>query len=290
MNNLIVKSFNGNEVHTFIWNEKPCWIANEIVSMFDYADASTTIGQCIETEEFEEGAEYETLLKDDLKKFKKMVNSLTKINLVSSNAPHLIIFYEDGLYGFLQYTDKPIGVSFRKWLRRDVLPEIRKTGAYITPVASPEHLRNKADELEKLSVVQESTKFILELIDNAGLGENTKLLAAKAIYRKAGIELPIEIKCESALYDAGAIAAKIGILSENSKPHANAVSAIIKMCNVPDSLKETVMESTGSWTGSTVKYKEEVLPIISNWLRENHYPDTIEHNNRKYRVLYQKGA
>ena len=34
------------------------------------------------------------------------------------------------MYGFLQYTDKSIGVKFRKWIRREVIPEIRKTGSY----------------------------------------------------------------------------------------------------------------------------------------------------------------
>ncbi|HHY26420.1 MAG TPA: Bro-N domain-containing protein [Desulfitobacterium dehalogenans] len=133
MNDLIVKNFNGTQVHTFIWNGRPCWIANEVVSLFKYANPSVTIHDCIIAEDFESGIEYETLRGEDLKVFKKMVNSLTNLNLVSPNTPNLTIFYEDGLYGFLQYTDKPEGIQFRKWIRREVLPEIRETGAYIAP-------------------------------------------------------------------------------------------------------------------------------------------------------------
>jgi prophage antirepressor-like protein len=133
MSNLIVKEFNGSKIHTFMWNNKPCWIANEIVSIFDYADPSKTIQQCIKAEEFEIGVEYDILKGNDLKTFKEFVSKVTTVEVVTQlkYVPQLTIFYEDGMYGFLQYTDKPIGVAFRKWLRREVLPEIRKTGKYI---------------------------------------------------------------------------------------------------------------------------------------------------------------
>jgi anti-repressor protein len=132
MNEMIINEFAGTNIHTFMWNGKPCWIANEIVGLFGYADPSTTIGQCIEAEEFEIEFEYNILIKEDLKTFKKLVNQQTKSELVRQNVNRLIIFYEDGLYGFLQYTNKAIGVKFRKWLRNEVLPSIRKYGFYAT--------------------------------------------------------------------------------------------------------------------------------------------------------------
>lgn len=129
MNDLMIKEFEGNQVHTFIWNDRPCWIANEIISTFNYADPSTTIGQCIDAEEFEAGIEYDLLKGSIFTEFATNLN-LVANNLISNMTRQLTIFYEDGLYGFLQYTDKPIGVKFRKWLRREVLPEIRKTGSF----------------------------------------------------------------------------------------------------------------------------------------------------------------
>jgi len=131
VNNLIIKEFNGTKVHTFIWNGKPCWIASEVVSLLDYADASKTIQDCISAEEFELGVEYDVLRGEVLKSFKEMVKSATTSMVVPNKTTQLTIFYEDGLYGFLQYTDKPMGIQFRKWIRRDVLPEIRQTGAYV---------------------------------------------------------------------------------------------------------------------------------------------------------------
>lgn len=133
MNNLIAKDFNGSRVHTFIWNGRPCWIANEVVSLFGYAEGSVTIQDCIEAEDFEAGIEYDVLRGEDLRAFKQVVGQVTNGDLVTSLkfTPQLTIFYEDGLYGFLEYTHKPEGVQFRKWIRREVLPEIRQTGAYV---------------------------------------------------------------------------------------------------------------------------------------------------------------
>lgn len=127
MNNLIVRKFNGNEIHTFMWNNKLCWIATEVVSVFDYISPTKTIQDCIKAEEFEVGEEYEVLKGDALKLFKA-----TTLKVVPSlkYTSQIVIFYEDGLYGFLQYSDKPIGIAFRKWLRRDVLPELRQHGTY----------------------------------------------------------------------------------------------------------------------------------------------------------------
>lgn len=129
MNNIIVKEFDDTKIYTFMWNGKPCWIANQVLSIFDYASPKKTIKDCITKEEFEMGLEYDILKGDDLTNFAVTLN-VTANNVISKKARAVTIFYEDGLYGFLQYTDKPIGVRFRKWIRREVIPEIRKTGSY----------------------------------------------------------------------------------------------------------------------------------------------------------------
>jgi prophage antirepressor-like protein/phage anti-repressor protein len=49
---------------------------------------------------------------------------------------------ESGLYSTLSKSDKPQAKPFQRWLTREVLPSIRKTGKYETPQAEP-----KTDEL-----------------------------------------------------------------------------------------------------------------------------------------------
>lgn len=165
--NLMGKDFNGKKVNTFIWDNKPCWIATEIVDIFDYENTSKTINQCIKAEGFEVGFEYEILSGEDLKIFKKATTlaGVTYLKYVSK----LIIFYEDGLYGFLQYTEKPIGIEFRKWLRREVLPELRKTGTYSIyekeDVKEEEGYPNTKDNLIPLDN-QDRVLQIIKLINN----------------------------------------------------------------------------------------------------------------------------
>lgn len=103
-------------------------MANDIAKVLNYQDESTTINKCINSEGFEVGDEYEVLNGDRLDKFKKDIEkfSVPSIKYFSK----LTIFYEDGLYGFLQYSHKPIAIEFKKWIRREVLPELRETGSY----------------------------------------------------------------------------------------------------------------------------------------------------------------
>ena len=127
INDLPIKEFNKNKIHVFIWNNKPCWIANEITRAFGYFNSKSVITRCIEAEEFEQGVEYDILKYSELKNFKKALNdTILDLEAIGKNASSLVVFYEDGLYGFLQYTNKPIGVQFRKWLRRDVIPQLRQ--------------------------------------------------------------------------------------------------------------------------------------------------------------------
>jgi hypothetical protein len=134
----------------------------------------------------------------------------------------------------------------------------------------------------------EHSKFLISLADAAGMGPEVKLLTAKSIYRMAGVELPFEITLEQKLYDLETIAKKMGILSENGKPHANAVSAIIKQIDIPATIKLDVLETNGKWTGSVTKYKEEIFDYIAKWLEESGRPSMVESKNRKYKVVYDK--
>ncbi|HBF8744212.1 TPA: Bro-N domain-containing protein [Clostridioides difficile] len=292
MENLIVKEFNGSQIYTFMWNDKPCWIAKQIVELFGYADATVTINQCVEAEAFENGLEFEVLIKEDLKRFKNIVNEVTKNTLVSSNiinkhTPNLTIFYEDGLYGFLQYTDKPIGVQFRKWLRREVLPSIRQTGAYITNNADPQALRDKANEIESLDTVNKTIEILTPFLDNAGIDEKAKLLTAKTIYKKAGIELPLEIEEKEHFFDTKQIATKLNMYSKTNNPAFVAVCEIIKKLDIKEEEKLIVLANKDNWNGTTTKYSQSVIDKIRNWIEENNRPAKIQGEKKNYHVVYK---
>lgn len=57
---------------------------------------------------------------------------------VGRGSMRLILISESGLYKLVMRSDKPAARAFQDWVTRDVLPTIRKTGAYAAPNASPE--------------------------------------------------------------------------------------------------------------------------------------------------------
>ncbi|AMM56417.1 TPA: phage repressor protein [Clostridioides difficile] len=286
MENLIVKEFNGSQIYTFMWKEKSCWIANQIVGLFDYADVSKTIQDCIKAEDFEIEQEYDVLKGNEFNDFVTTLNVVAN-NIISNKARSITIFYEDGLYGFLQYTDKPIGVQFRKWLRREVLPSIRQTGAYITNNADPQALRDKANEIESLDTVNKTIEILTPFLDNAGIDEKAKLLTAKTIYKKAGIELPLEIEEKEHFFDTVQIATKLNVYSKSNKPAFHAIGEIIKKLDIQDNEKLVVLESKRGWSGSVNKYSQSVIDKVRNWIEENNRPTKIAGEKKNYHVVYK---
>ncbi|HBF6528710.1 TPA: phage repressor protein [Clostridioides difficile] len=286
MKNLIVKEFNGSQIYTFMWKEKSCWIANQIVGLFDYADVSKTIQDCIKAEDFEIEQEYDVLKGNEFNDFVTTLNVVAN-NIISNKARSITIFYEDGLYGFLQYTDKPIGVQFRKWLRREVLPSIRQTGAYITNNADPQALRDKANEIESLDTVNKTIEILTPFLDNAGIDEKAKLLTAKTIYKKAGIELPLEIEEKEHFFDTKQIATKLNMYSKTNNPAFVAVCEIIKKLDIKEEEKLIVLANKDNWNGTTTKYSQSVIDKIRNWIEENNRPTKIAGEKKNFHVMYK---
>ncbi|MBE3585390.1 MAG: Bro-N domain-containing protein [Thermoanaerobacter sp.] len=116
---VLTKQFEGKTVHTFIWNGRLCWIAGEIASAIGYDDPASAVKNCIEREEFEAGLEYDVLRGAELDSFREMVNFVMGFEAITNKTRNLTVFYEEGLYGFLAYTDRPEGKRFKKWIRRD---------------------------------------------------------------------------------------------------------------------------------------------------------------------------
>lgn len=180
--NILMREFNGNNIYTFIWKGKPCWIATDIAKAFGYIDPSRTINNCIKSERFEKEFEYEILEGNNLRVFKDIVGDTISNK---ERVARLTIFYEDGLYGFLQYSEKPIGIEFRKWLRREVLPSLRKNKYYSLNEVKDEELDLSCGEnlnskpVDNLLKVQEADKMleIIKTIDSIVRSNNENKLS-----------------------------------------------------------------------------------------------------------------
>ncbi|MGL4990512.1 MAG: BRO family protein [Sarcina sp.] len=200
MNDLIIKTFKGNEVFSFIWNNKPCWVATDIADLFGYSQKSRAISDCIIKENFEVGIEYDVLEGERLKCFKEIFKE--KLG-ETKYAPKVVILFEEGIYGFLAYTQMPLGVEFRQWIRKEVMTDIRKRGYYISDINNNDSIYEDDDsfsrtkisyelnnDIDKLKLAYDSAKMIKELLDDITKDSTYKYLVIKQIYNSVGIKLP----------------------------------------------------------------------------------------------------
>ncbi|WP_366518336.1 BRO family protein [uncultured Paracoccus sp.] len=60
-------------------------------------------------------------------------SEVERVRLVQGRGSANLIISESGLYKLAMRSDKPEARAFQDWVTRDVLPAIRKDGAYIRP-------------------------------------------------------------------------------------------------------------------------------------------------------------
>ena len=121
-NNTMLKNFNGYDIYTLMWNGKPCWVAGSIAEVLGYCDKTKAISQCVISEEFEAGFEFDILNSNEVREVIK-ANGATPF-ASGKHITNLTIFYKEGLLGFINYAHMPIGKEFRKWLRTEVFSEL----------------------------------------------------------------------------------------------------------------------------------------------------------------------
>ncbi|HBF0287483.1 TPA: toxin Bro [Clostridioides difficile] len=194
---------------------------------------------------------------------------------------------ESGLYSLIFGSKLETAKNFKNWVTKEVLPAIRQHGAYITNNADPQALRDKANEIESLDTVNKTIEILTPFLDNAGIDEKVKLLTAKTIYKKAGIELPLEINEEEHYFDTKQIASKLKIYSKSNKPAQMAVCEIIKKIKLEENEVKGVWETNGSWTGTVNKYTKSVIDKVRTWIEENNRPTKIQGEKKNFHVVYK---
>ncbi|QEK12708.1 hypothetical protein FQB35_10395 [Crassaminicella thermophila] len=228
------------KVRTLMINNEPYFVGNDIAKILDYKEPHKAIVRHVDEED------------------------RTKHPIPTNGGiQETWIINESGLYSLILSSKLPTAKKFKRWVTSEVLPSIRKEGAYITNNANPEMLRDKADEIESLTTLNETAKIMLPVLDKAGLKPQYQALALKQIYRKAGIDLPIEeLKADKEIFDLESIAKVVGIYSKTNKPHGQAIKAILENIEIGDNekKKQFLFEKNGHM-GTTTQYTKKLLLI-----------------------------
>jgi len=97
------------------------------------------------------------------------------------------IVSESGLYTLIIRSRKPIAKPFQRWITREVLPSIRKTGSY--SISKPE----KQTDLISVSdsELDRELKALKFILDNFNLSEKEKISYANSYFEKLNIH-PLE--------------------------------------------------------------------------------------------------
>lgn len=73
---------------------------------------------------------------------------------------NMTIINESGLYSLVLSSKLESARKFKRWITSDVIPQIRKTGAYHTPKTYAEALRALADEAEKAEALKKQNQLM----------------------------------------------------------------------------------------------------------------------------------
>lgn len=183
MNELQTFIYNSAQVRTIEKNGEPWFVLKDVCEILGLSNPSRVA---------------ERLDEDERSNFK--LGRQGEVNIIS----------ESGLYNVILRSDKPEAKPFRKWVTGEVLPTIRKTGAYST-----EDKPSKALEIkERNSRVRLSNQFLkLSKVETLS-AEYKNILVSKAAEALTGVELLPLPKSQQKMYSAGEIGAMFGVSAQ----------------------------------------------------------------------------
>lgn len=170
-NNIIPFNYRENQVRTIVKDGEPWFVAKDVCDILEVSNSRDAISR----------------LDSDEK------NTVVIADGTPGN-PNMTIISESGLYALIFTSRKPEAENFKRWVRKEVIPAIRKHGAYMTPetiekvLSDPDTIIRLATELkqerQKRLELEPKAKSYDILMDAAGcltMNEAAKILDIKGI-------------------------------------------------------------------------------------------------------------
>ena len=136
MNQLQIFNFNNNEVRTVLIDNEPYFVGKDVAEVLGYSNPRKALKDHIDEED----------------------KGVTKCDTLGGKQD-LTIINESGLYSLVLSSKLPQAKSFKRWVTKEVLPAIRKTGSYQTPT-------NPMDALELMFQAQKQSNEQIAVIDH----------------------------------------------------------------------------------------------------------------------------
>lgn len=179
MNQLKIFNFKQNEVRTVLKDGDPWFVAKDVCRALELNDVSKAVSRLEEDE--------------------KGTNSI----LTHGGEQNLLVVNEPGLYSMILTSRKPEAKEFKRWVTHEVVPSIRKHGAYMTEqtleraLTSPDFLIRLATNLkeEQIKRIEAEQKVIEQkpkvLFANAVETSQSSILVGELakILKQNGVEI-----------------------------------------------------------------------------------------------------
>lgn len=175
--NLQLFAFEGNEVRTLKIDDEPYFVGKDVANILGYSNTRKALQDHVDLEDKKDGV----TIRDSIGRNQKP----TVIN-------------ESGLYSLILSSKMPNAKRFKHWVTSEVLPTIRKHGAYMTDEKAFDVIHNKnglvdllqqaADQLRQKDIQIEEMKPKAMLADAITASETSILVGEMAkILKKNGI-------------------------------------------------------------------------------------------------------
>ena len=124
--NEIVKIYKNSPIRIVEKDGEPWFVAKDVCNILEIKNRRDTLNKCLD--EDERGVD---------------------IIYTPGGNQEMTIVSEAGLYSLILRSRKPEAKAFKRWVTHEVLPSIRKTGAYLSPGMSNEQIKALVTTLEE---------------------------------------------------------------------------------------------------------------------------------------------
>lgn len=156
MNNLQVFSYEGKEVRTIAKSGEPWWVLKDVCEVLELSN-SRMVAERLDEDE----------------KGVSIVDTL-------GGKQELTVISESGLYNVILLSRKPEARRFKRWVTHEILPSIRKHGAYVTS-NKLEEIMNDPDAWIKVLTALKEERQAKERLQLQATVDRPKVVFADAV-------------------------------------------------------------------------------------------------------------
>lgn len=196
MNELQNFNFNNLPVRTVLVNDEPWFVGKDVADILGYSNSRKALRDHVDDED----------------------KGVTKSDTLGGNQ-NITIINESGLYSLILKSKKPQAKPFKRWVTQEVLPTIRKHGAYMTDKKAQDVISGNGladlllqagNQIKQLELEKSQMKPKALFADSVSASENTILIRDLAkIIKQNGVDIG-EKRLFTWLRDNGYLVKKIG--------------------------------------------------------------------------------